>query len=135
MYRTVKKWWWLLSILLFGLSTTTFAQIDKKTMLNLNKASKNLKLKIGQKAYFEYRLHGSVGFYGSYEIADSTVLNMTQEGAIAENPNAPEGMTGADNALGYYIFEAKRVGSTKLVLKQLFRREEKSKSIIKVKVQ
>jgi hypothetical protein len=131
----MKKYWWVLSVLLLGLSVSSFAQIDKKTMINLNKASKNLKLKIGQKAYFEYRLHGSVGFYGTYEVADSTVLRMVEEGAIAENPNAPEGMTGADNALAYYIFEAKRVGSTKLILKQLFRQEEKTKSIFKVKVQ
>jgi hypothetical protein len=131
----MKKWQLLAGILFLGLNTSALAQIDKKTMINLHKAPKNLRLKMGQKAYFEYRLHGSVGFYGSYELADSTILRMAQEGAIAENPNAPEGMTGADNALAYYIFEAKRAGTTKLILKQLFRQEEKSKLVFKVKVQ
>ncbi|MCU0446331.1 MAG: protease inhibitor I42 family protein [Microscillaceae bacterium] len=111
------------------------AQIDKKTMIHLNKASKNLRLKVGQKAYFAYRLHGSVGFYGQYELGDSTVLAMIQEGSIPENPNAPEGMTGADNAQAYYIFEAKKAGTTTLILKQMFRQSEDSKKVLKIKVQ
>lgn len=111
-----------------------FAQSDKSKMFHLNKAPKKISLKVGQKAYFEYRLHGSVGFFGSYEVSDSTVVKMVQEEVLPDNPNVPEGMTGADNALATYIFEALKPGTAKITVKQLFRNEVKSKKTLVIQV-
>jgi predicted secreted protein len=130
----MKKYLLVLIVTFFSGFLATMAQSDRSKMFHLNKAPKKVSLKVGQKAYFEYRLHGSVGFYGSYEISDSTVLKMDKEEILPDNPNPPVGMTGADNAQAIYIFEALKPGTTKLTVKQLFRNEEKSKKVLIVTV-
>jgi hypothetical protein len=123
-----------ISVAMVWTSATAQTQIDKKTMLNLNKAKKTLTLKVGEKAYFDYTLHASVGLYGSYEISDSTLIKMIQEDVKYDNPNPPAGMTGADKAVATYIFEAKQTGKAKLIVKQLFRQEEESNLVFRIKV-
>lgn len=104
----------------------------EKDMIEINPLStKKIILKIGQKAYYQASEHGSVGIGVGVISKNSKVLNKTNTHFAYQRVQV-RGMTGGDQATRTHIFEAKKVGKTKLIIRESFRGEITNKYVIKI---
>lgn len=104
-------------------------------MLNL-KGQTHVQLQAGQKAYYPYRKHVSVGFDAECDIQDASVLTLLEVQTQYHTPdklNEP-GWTGGDNASSQFVFQAQLPGTTELRVRHMFRGRVEDDYTIKVDV-
>lgn len=124
-------------LLMFGMISCLFSQdkSSRRNMIDMNKSEKNFEMKVGEKAFYEFDQHASIGRHGSYAISDKNVLSLLDQESKFENPDRPKGTTGGDKAKGTFIFQATSAGKTEVTVMQKFRSEieKEEKFIITVK--
>ncbi|MBN2230370.1 MAG: hypothetical protein JW779_12345 [Candidatus Thorarchaeota archaeon] len=91
---------------------------------------------VGNKFYYQFHRHGSVGEDAQFTIGDTSVI--THEGTETEYLH-PEhmkkpGWTGGDAERGKWFFKAIKKGRTTIVIEELFRFEVESKCTINILV-
>jgi hypothetical protein len=106
----------------------------EKNMVALDALQGKVTLKVGQKAYIQHSLHGSVGIGADLEIADATKIKIIKEHIAYEKAHR-RGMTGDDAATVTLVLEALETGETSITLKKMFRGtvEEQSEILISIK--
>ncbi len=105
-----------------------------KDMVSIDQLRGTADLKVGQKAYFQYSVHGSVGLDGEWNIDDETILKKVDE-HVTYKREYEGGMTGNDGATVTIVFEALKAGKVNLNFKKIFRGETESESKIKITVE
>lgn len=105
----------------------------KKNMIHLSELSGKAHLKVGQKAYCEASVHGSVGVTASVSVENEEVLKLVNSNITYKNPEKRE-MSGGDAATKTFIFEAMTAGVAKVVVTKKFRGELRSTHNIVVEV-
>ncbi|OHD58631.1 MAG: hypothetical protein A2014_04180 [Spirochaetes bacterium GWF1_49_6] len=104
-------------------------------MISLN-GQKNLSVKVGEIMEYRGQVQESVGYFLSFDISDTSVVNMVSrdtEYAYPERMSA--GMTGADEAVQVYRFKALSPGGTDIVFTLDFRGDIESREVVLVQVQ
>lgn len=121
----------------------TFAHLAKtekfqpeEGMINLGKIdkSKKLVLKLGQKLYYQDYESGSKLDYVLFEIEDYDIIEQVAYHKAYSKPQIHRpGYTGTTGGKATTVFEAKKVGKTKLIIKVVFRGTYKQtiKAIVK----
>ncbi len=134
MYSFMKLTHLFFLVLLFVcFSGLTQAQTEKfepqSGMVELSK--RKVILKVGQKAYYQGIMHGSVGIGIVVNIKDEEILKYIDK-HFAYHRVQVEGMTGGDKATQTYIFEALKKGKTKMIFQEVMRGEILKKHTIKI---
>lgn len=92
-------------------------------------------LKLGERAYYRFHRHESVGFDAAYTIADLQVLHFVgEEEAYLHPERLQEGWTGGDEAEVCFVFEARALGQTQLTVQNLFRGELECETQLEIEV-
>ncbi|MDX1905043.1 MAG: hypothetical protein SFU27_12875 [Thermonemataceae bacterium] len=124
--------------ILFLASIALYAQDETKPfkpskgMKNLSSLKKKrIELKVGQKAYVQYKQHGSVGIYGEVSSSDEAVLKKVDTHTAFKNKQEP-GMTGADESVVTVIFEAVGKGKSQVKISNMFRGQTEKEAEISV---
>ena len=102
-------------------------------MLELSKLENEVVLKIGQKAYYQGDVHGSVGIGLMIQVEDEEVLKLSDTHFTYDNPGKSN-MPGGDGGTKTFIFEALKAGTTRVNIKKDFRGETQDNFDIKVVV-
>lgn len=104
----------------------------EKGMFEINLLeTKKVVLEVGQKAYYQTIEHGSAGIGVGVTSKDSEVLEKINT-HFAYHRVQVRGMTGGDKATRTHIFEAKKVGKTKMIIKEVFRGKVTNEYTIKI---
>lgn len=115
----------------------TQAQTEKfepqADMLAIPSNKAKVLLKVGQKAYHQGIVHGSVGMSTLVKVQDEEVLKFVDK-HFAYHRVQVRGMTGGDKATKTYIFEALKKGKTKIKVKKVLTGEILEQYTIKIKV-
>lgn len=105
-----------------------------KGSINLQAVSgKSVHLKVGQKAYWQFKQHTSVGFEGEASSTATDVLKIVKSHTQYHNKQV-KGMTGGDAATVTLIFEALKKGSAQVKCQEIYRGEVKKTFEISVQV-
>ncbi|TFG65354.1 MAG: hypothetical protein E4H36_00125 [Spirochaetales bacterium] len=76
----------------------------------------------GQHLSYTFELYESVGFDADYRISDQSVLAFVERKEKYVNPKQMrQGMTGADDAEGTFVFRTLKPGRATLIILHLFR--------------
>jgi hypothetical protein len=105
----------------------------KKNMVHLSELKGKANLKVGQKAYCEASVHGSVGFTASVSVDNEEVLKLVNTNITYKNPEKRQ-MSGGDAATKTFVFEVIAAGTAKVVVTKKFRGELRSNREIIVEV-
>ncbi len=126
----------ILSNIVFALAQTRNLEKfePEEDMVFLEKLNGKVNLKIGQKAYFQFSIYGSVGISGVWDIDDETIFKKVDEHLAYEKVHI-EGRTGDDRATGTIVLEALKAGKINFIFKEMFRGEVRSKYEIKIRVE
>lgn len=104
----------------------------EEAMIEINPLiSKKITLKIGQKAYYQATEHGSVGIGVGVVSKNNNILEKADT-HFAYHRVQVVGMTGGDRATRTHIFEAKKAGKTKIMIREGFRGETTKKHTVKI---
>lgn len=132
-------------VFLFSLTASvfsmTFAQETnikpfkpEKDMVFLNPlATKSTTLKVGQKAYLQYKLHGSVGIGAEVRTSDETILQKENPHITYKNKQV-KGTTGGDAATVTVVFVAKKAGKANVACREMYRGETKNEFEVAIEV-
>jgi hypothetical protein len=100
------------------------------------KAICEVTVQVGERFFYQFHRHGSVGEDAEFEIDDDTVIyleDIESEYVNPENMKKP-GWTGGDAEKGRWIFRALRPGKATLTIRILFRFEVEEVRLIDVTV-
>ena len=95
------------------------------------------RLSVGEMIYYKFHRHGSVGEDTEFEIEKEEVLSHESsetEYIHIEKMKKPE-WTGGDAERGKWFFKARRLGTTRLTVRILFRFEVESECTVKIVVE
>jgi hypothetical protein len=95
-----------------------------------------LTFSVGDRFYYQFHRHGSVGEDAQFTIGDSSIVaheKTETEYLYPENLKKP-GWTGGDAERGMWFFKALRTGQTTLAIEELFRFEIESRCTINILV-
>ncbi|OJJ14275.1 hypothetical protein BKI52_43100 [marine bacterium AO1-C] len=124
--------------LLLGLANCTYSQNKRfkptKGMIALSPLAGAVKLKVGQKAYYQTTVHGSVGFATRVSSASYRIFKLIDTHFAYKDARKAE-MSGGDKGTKTFIFEALKRGNTVLTIKDIFRSQVKATHKIKVTVE
>lgn len=110
--------------------TTTFAHAQAiQDITNRER----VQVRVGKKMKVRFEQHGSVGIYAEYQIGNDQIVAFVKEETRFKNPKNAE-MPGGDAATGEYIFQAKRRGTTHIIVKKMFRGNMESEKRIQIVV-
>jgi hypothetical protein len=96
-----------------------------------------LTFSVGDKFYYQFHRHGSVGEDAQFTIGDSSIIShegTETEYLHPENMKKP-GWTGGDAERGKWLFKARKAGTTTIVIEELFRFEIESRCAINIVVE
>ncbi|HAS45579.1 MAG TPA: hypothetical protein DCS93_34160 [Microscillaceae bacterium] len=123
---------------MLGLMNCTYAQNKKfkptKNMVELSALEGVAKLKVGQKAYYQATIHGSVGFMTSVSSASYRIFKLIDTHFAYKDARKAR-MSGGDKATKTFVFEALKTGNTVLTIKDIFRGKIKATYKINVIVE
>ena len=119
----------IFAFLLLGFAQCTPSQ-DKKfkpegDMKKLSAQKDKEELKIGQKAYYQTSVHGSVGETVEVSVDNPSVLKLVDTHFAYDDARKAK-TSGGDAGTKTFVFEALKPGSTTIVAKKLFRDEVKN---------
>jgi len=81
-----------------------------------------IEFKVGNRFYYQFRRHGSVGIDGEFDIEDTTVIQHEDTRFKYTHPeNLKPGWTGGDDERGKWLFRALKAGETKITIRKMFR--------------
>lgn len=107
----------------------------EKNMVKINTSkSKKIRLKVGQKAYYQGEEHWSVGLMLSADIDNKEIIEKKNSHYTFQDEQI-EGTTGGDKGTRTFIFEAKKEGKTIIDIKYNFRGDIEKRYKIKVIVE
>ena len=98
---------------------------DEVRQIACNKAYCEFTIQVGERFFYQFHRHGSVGEDAEFEIDDDTVIyheNTETEYLHPEHMKKP-GWTGGDAERGKWFFRALRPGKATLTIRILFRFE------------
>jgi len=125
-------------ILMLGLTNCTYSQNKKfkpaKNMVQLSPLQGEAKLKIGQKAYYQAVVHGSVGFTTKVSSANERIFKLKDTHFVYKNARKAK-MSGGDKGTRTFVFEALKSGNTVLIIKDIFRSEVKATHKINITIE
>ncbi|TAF68282.1 MAG: hypothetical protein EAZ55_00230 [Cytophagales bacterium] len=127
----------IISIFFYSYSNAQDWEKELKNMKSISPLEDKMSVKVGEKFYYSYSSHGSVGLYADYELADNIYVKFVQDYLKYENPQYKSNntvMTGADAATGYFIFEALAEGSIEITFREMFRGSAQREHKVKVQV-
>jgi hypothetical protein len=104
--------------------------------IECHKAICEVTVQVGERFFYQFHRHGSVGEDANFEIDDDTVIyleDIESEYVNPENMKKP-GWTGGDAEKGRWIFRALRPGKATLTIRILFRFEVEEVRLIDVTV-
>jgi hypothetical protein len=96
-----------------------------------------LSFSVGDKFYYQFHRHGSVGEDAQFTIGDPSVIAHEKteiEYLHPENMKKP-GWTGGDAERAKWFFKALKLGETTIVIEELFRFEVESRCVINIVVE
>jgi hypothetical protein len=96
-----------------------------------------LTFSVGDKFYYQFHRHGSVGEDAQFTIGDPSVIShegTETEYLHPENLKKP-GWTGGDAERGKWFFKALKPGETTIVIEELFRFEIESRCTVNILVE
>jgi hypothetical protein len=105
---------------------------NEMRQIECTKALCEVTVQVGERFFYEFHRHGSVGEDAEFEIDDDTVIYLEDtetEYIHPENMKKP-GWTGGDAERGKWIFRALRPGRTTLTIRIMFRFEVEEERII-----
>lgn len=133
-----------LSLFTLGCSNTNqLTNIDKKEdanptsndMIELNAlTSQKYTLKVGQKAFFKTKVHGSVGLGAEHEIEDTSIIQLVSDDIEFDSKENAE-MPGGDAAKKQFIFEALKAGKSKITINENYRGDLKKIASFTIEVE
>ena len=127
----------IFTFLLFSLTHCTFSQNKKfkpkRGMERLSVLKGKAELKVGQKAYYQTTVHGSVGVAARVNVDNSTILKLVDTHFAYKNAQKAK-MSGGDKGTKTFIFEALKSGSTTIIVKDVFRSRVKNTYKITINV-
>lgn len=119
----------ILTFLLLGFAHCTFSQNKKfkpkKGMERLSVLRGKAELKVGQKAYYQTTVHGSVGVAARVNVGNYRILKLVDTHFAYKNASKAK-MSGGDKGTKTFIFEALKPGSTTVIVKDIFRSRVKN---------
>ncbi len=128
----------ILITLLLGAVSCTYSQNKKfkpeKDMIKLSALQGDIKLKVGQKAYYQASTHGSVGFTTKVSPGNTSLFKLINTHFVYKDASKAK-MSGGDSGTKTFIFEALKPGNTVLMIENSFRGESKSTHKIKVTIE
>lgn len=96
----------------------------------------SVRLKVGDRVSYRYKRQVSVGFDAQYKISDPMRLQLLENSIEYATPERlQEGMTGADRALGRFVFQATRAGTVVLTIQHCFRGRVESEAEIAISIE
>ena len=100
------------------------------------KAICEVTVQVGERFFYQFHRHGSVGEDAEFEIDDDTVIYLEDTESEYVNPENMKkpGWTGGDAEKGRGIFRALRPGKATLTIRILFRFEVEEEKLIDVTV-
>jgi hypothetical protein len=98
------------------------------------KAICEVTVQVGERFFYQFHRHGSVGEDAEFEIDDDTVIYLEDTESEYVNPENMKkpGWTGGDAEKGRWIFRALRPGKATLTIRILFRFEVEEERLIDV---
>ena len=93
----------------------------------------NYTMTVGQLAEFAGSVHGSVGEEVEVWSTDESILKMVEKDFEYDNPQK-SGMSGGDAGTKSYVFEAVKAGEVTVMVRKIYRGEEKDKTELKIVV-
>ncbi len=121
----------------FGCASTAQVSTSENNtdMIELDALSpQRYTFKVGQKASFSTKVHGSVGLWAEHKIeGDETLKLLSEEVKLDNESNA--GMPGGDAAQKTFIFEAIKAGNSSIIIYENYRGELSKKASFKITVE
>ncbi len=106
-----------------GPASDSDAKLQRGT-IELSQFRTTLTVEKGAELHYSFNSHGSVGYGADYSIASPTIVRYVRTDMDYAHPEKMKaGMSGADEATGTFVFEARAVGSTTLRVTEDFRGE------------
>ncbi|MCU0436431.1 MAG: hypothetical protein MUC49_00850 [Raineya sp.] len=128
------------SVLAFLIVSFSYAQDEtkpfkpEKGMVNLTPlGTKKVTLKVGQKAYIQYKMHASVGIWADVTSSDETVLKISKTHTRFHQKQVA-GMAGGDASTVTVVFEAVKAGNSQVKCVNKFRSEVEKETEVAVEV-
>ena len=82
----------------------------------------SIKVKVGQRFYYRFRRHGSVGIDAEFDIEDPAIIQHEDTRYKYMHPeNLKPGWTGGDDERGSWFFKALKPGVTRITVREMFR--------------
>lgn len=99
-------------------------KIGKMEPVTLYSFKINYTVKKGQRLEFSYERNGSIGTAADYRLEDETIIEYVE--TEVSTPNAVEGLGGYNENVTF-IFEALKIGTSKIIVQEYYRLEPKEK--------
>jgi predicted secreted protein len=130
----------VLSVLFSLILSVVYAQNEtkpfkpEKGMVNLSSlGTKKVTLKVGQKAYIQYKMHASVGIWADVTSSDESVLKIVKTHTRFHQKQVA-GMAGGDASTVTVIFEAVKAGNSQVKCINKFRSEIEKETEVAIEV-
>ncbi|EAY31579.1 hypothetical protein [Microscilla marina] len=131
--KQINYLWLVLALCMLGSCSTAKKNQAKKNMVKLSALQGEVSLKKGQKAYYEASVHGSVGYTVSVLVQNDAVLKFVESNYTYKNPEKSH-MSGGDEGIKTYVFEAAKPGQAVLKIIEKFRGDVRNTHRIKIDV-
>lgn len=122
-------------ILILALSASACAQSKQfkpeKGMKQISTLYSSMEVEVGQTIYYSASVHGSVGIQASCWSEFDSILQLKESHFAYDDPKKAE-MPGGDAATKTFIFEALKVGESRVMIKEHFRGELREEFIIEI---
>lgn len=99
-------------------------KIGKMEPVTLYSFKINYTVKKGQRLEFSYERNGSIGTAADYRLEDETIIEYVE--TEVSTPNAEDEL-GGHNENVTFIFEALKIGTSKIIVQEYYRLEPKEK--------
>jgi len=102
----------------------------------LKPENSDIKVKIGDKLGYSFSEQMSVGYWAEFEIEDENVVRHSGTDTAYNNPERmnEEGISGADAARTTFFFEAMNIGTSLLIVRNIFRGDIESEYKFRINV-
>ena len=102
----------------------------------LKPENSDIKVKIGDKLGYSFSEQMSVGYWAEFEIEDENVVRHSGTDTAYNSPERmnEEGISGADAARTTFFFEAMNIGTSLLIVRNIFRGDIESEYKFRINV-
>lgn len=102
----------------------------------LKPENSDIKVKIGDKLGYSFSEQMSVGYWAEFEIEDENVVRHSGTDTTYNSPERmnEEGISGADAARTTFFFEAMNIGTSLLIVRNIFRGDIESEYKFRINV-